>query len=210
MTDVGEDSKHNTWKERRKQQLREELTEHALALFRVNGITATSVDDIVHSAGVAKGTFYLYFKSKSELVGAAVQAIAGELESIMSQAVSSFPDDARVTLKTVLGAQLAYLQENPGLMSVLLSDKATLAREYEISDELLERLESSTTSVYERIIRTGMLQAHFREVDAKIAAVVLRAVTGAMVNDAAARSKPLAGLETISLEFLINGIKRPH
>ena len=32
-----------------------------------NGISKTSIHDIVQDAGVAKGTFYLYFKDKFEI-----------------------------------------------------------------------------------------------------------------------------------------------
>ena len=39
----------------------------ALHLFSEKGIKKTSIQDIVHDAGIAKGTFYLYFKDKYEL-----------------------------------------------------------------------------------------------------------------------------------------------
>ncbi|HEY8337403.1 MAG TPA: TetR/AcrR family transcriptional regulator [Tardiphaga sp.] len=37
-------------------------------LFLEKGISGTSVDDVMADAGVAKGTFYLYFASKDELL----------------------------------------------------------------------------------------------------------------------------------------------
>ena len=42
----------------------------AAALFADKGYAATSVSDIVGGAGLAQGTFYLYFKSKSEIITA--------------------------------------------------------------------------------------------------------------------------------------------
>jgi AcrR family transcriptional regulator len=39
----------------------------AYKLFTTNGVSKTSVSDIAKSAGVAKGTFYLYFKDKYDL-----------------------------------------------------------------------------------------------------------------------------------------------
>jgi len=39
-------------------------------LFLEKGIAAASIDDIVRAANVAKGTFYLYFQSKDDLVAA--------------------------------------------------------------------------------------------------------------------------------------------
>ena len=43
------------------------LLNTALRLFTEKGIKKTSIQDIVHDAGIAKGTFYLYFKDKYEL-----------------------------------------------------------------------------------------------------------------------------------------------
>lgn len=209
MADVGEDSKNNNWKARRKQQLRDELTTRALGLFRTKGIAATSVEDIVQAAGVAKGTFYLYFKSKSELLEEALQVIIEELQSITNGAVSSSAEDARLALKAVLAAQLAYLGDNPGLVGLLFASGGGFSPESELSKDAHSKVAEVTTSLYERIIRTGMLQAHYREVDAKMAAVVLQAIAGAMINDAIAQGRPLAGIETEALEILINGIKRP-
>ena len=39
----------------------------AYRLFTTKGVSKTSVSDIAQSAGVAKGTFYLYFKDKYDL-----------------------------------------------------------------------------------------------------------------------------------------------
>ena len=44
------------------------LLEAAVAVFSAKGVSAASVDDIVRAAGVAKGTFYLYFATKDDAV----------------------------------------------------------------------------------------------------------------------------------------------
>ena len=50
-----------------KQEKERKLLSTALHLFSEKGIKKTSIQDIVHDAGIAKGTFYLYFKDKYEL-----------------------------------------------------------------------------------------------------------------------------------------------
>ena len=42
------------------------LLESAFELFLDKSVNSTAVDDVVKGAGVAKGTFYLYFKDKYE------------------------------------------------------------------------------------------------------------------------------------------------
>ena len=53
--------------EENKQRKKTRLMENAFALFTSKGIAKTSVSDIVEKAGMAKGTFYLYFKDKYDL-----------------------------------------------------------------------------------------------------------------------------------------------
>lgn len=50
-----------------KRRKRESLLNNAFDLFTQKGITDTTISDIAEKAGVAKGTFYLYFKDKYDL-----------------------------------------------------------------------------------------------------------------------------------------------
>src|SRR5947207_6097685 len=55
---------------KRPQDRRQELMEAALRVLREKGASAATVSDITEEAGVAKGTFYLYFDSKEHLLAA--------------------------------------------------------------------------------------------------------------------------------------------
>src|SRR5215471_2459061 len=48
------------------------LLDAGIASMRVRGFNATTVDDICEAAGVTKGGFFHYFKSKEDLAAAAV------------------------------------------------------------------------------------------------------------------------------------------
>lgn len=52
---------------------RKKVIEHALKLFVENGVTKTSIQQIIQSAGISKGTFYNYFSSKTECVEAILE-----------------------------------------------------------------------------------------------------------------------------------------
>lgn len=47
---------------------RNKLFDAAYDLFLTKGFNSTAIDDIVKKAGVAKGTFYLYFKDKYDIM----------------------------------------------------------------------------------------------------------------------------------------------
>lgn len=53
--------------ESNKKQKEESLLDAAFTLFTSKGINKTSISDIVAKSGVAKGTFYLYFKDKYDI-----------------------------------------------------------------------------------------------------------------------------------------------
>ena len=53
----------------------------AFELFTTKGLAKTTISDIVENAGVAKGTFYLYFKDKYDIRNKLISHKAGELFS---------------------------------------------------------------------------------------------------------------------------------
>lgn len=48
--------------------MKEKITDQSIFLFEQKGFAETSIQDIVDSLGVTKGTFYYYFNSKEELL----------------------------------------------------------------------------------------------------------------------------------------------
>lgn len=47
---------------------KEQLVDTAIEFFSKNGIAETKIEDITNALGIGKGTFYLYFKSKKDLL----------------------------------------------------------------------------------------------------------------------------------------------
>lgn len=61
-------SRHKRKAEPRREQTRAKLREAANDLFLRQGVEKTTVDQIVGKAGVSKGTFYLHFQRKEDLL----------------------------------------------------------------------------------------------------------------------------------------------
>src|ERR1700728_5211621 len=70
---------------------REELMDAAERLFLARGIAATSVDAIVAGADVAKGTFYLHFQSKEQLLAALQQRFIDDFCADLQTAINERP-----------------------------------------------------------------------------------------------------------------------
>lgn len=60
---------------------RQKLLDAAENLLKTNGFNALSVDDITKTAGVAKGTFYVYFKHKEAIVAEICRGYFKEIEN---------------------------------------------------------------------------------------------------------------------------------
>jgi len=68
--------------------MKERLTDAAMDLIWGNSYGATSVDAICERAGAKKGSFYYFFKSKSELAAAALEAEWNKRKSDMDRIFS--------------------------------------------------------------------------------------------------------------------------
>jgi len=69
---------------------RAEILDVASTLFRTRGYGATSVEEIVNGVGVAKGTFYYYFRTKEDVLTALARRMADEMAQ-RSRAVAEDP-----------------------------------------------------------------------------------------------------------------------
>ena len=71
-------------------QKRERLIAGAFRLFKDKGFAETAIDDIVKESDVAKGTFYLYFKNKTELL---TEVVTGKSREILGEAYAIVSKD---------------------------------------------------------------------------------------------------------------------
>jgi len=71
---------------------REELMNSAQRLFLANGVAATTIEQITSGADVAKGTFYLYFSSKEDILAALGERFAQNLLTGIKAAIAEKPE----------------------------------------------------------------------------------------------------------------------
>ena len=106
--------------ELKKQKKRSALYQTAFDLFTSQGIKGTTISDIVQAAGVAKGTFYLYFKDKYDIRNKLIAHKAGELlcmahEAIIREEIRGF--EARIHF--LVDHVLDRLENDPSLMAFI-------------------------------------------------------------------------------------------
>ena len=95
--------------ELKKQKKKDALFNTAFELFTTKGTNQTTISDIVNKAGVAKGTFYLYFKDKYDIRNKLVSHKTSELfyqayRAVIDQEIKGkkYPMDERVLIREIL------------------------------------------------------------------------------------------------------------
>jgi AcrR family transcriptional regulator len=106
---------------------RDELLDTALLLFLEYGIERVSVEQITTTVGVAKGTFYHYFASKSELVEQLVQrfsdGVFDAIEAALAEANGSALDRFQALITASTRAKLGQRTETLMLTKSLYAEE---------------------------------------------------------------------------------------
>ena len=79
--------------ENNKQQKRTSILDTAFKLFTTQGVSKTSIAEISQKAGIAKGTFYLYFKDKYDIRNKLISHEASKLFKNSVTALNSYADE---------------------------------------------------------------------------------------------------------------------
>ena len=90
---------------------RRQLLDAAVRVFARKGFHASRVGDIAEEAGVAKGTIYLYFRDREELVEKTFETAIGELHKRVDAALDS-EGTFEQRLRAMTTAKLAFFNQN--------------------------------------------------------------------------------------------------
>jgi len=146
---------------------RRQIMDGARRTFLANGFDAASMNEIARTAGVSKGTLYVYFKSKEELFEAIVEAQMRE----QGQQVFNFDRDADIQVElSRLGRAYSQFMSRPGGVSELRTVMAIADRMPELGAKFflagpafgVERLRQ----YLEEKVAAGILDTHDCEVAA--------------------------------------------
>ena len=103
--------------EENKKKKKEALFRTAYELFTTKGINSTAISDIVEKAGVAKGTFYLYFKDKYDIKN---KLIANKTKEMFDHAAVALENSGITGLED----QLVFIIDD--IINILVNNKPLL------------------------------------------------------------------------------------
>jgi TetR/AcrR family transcriptional regulator, cholesterol catabolism regulator len=136
---------------RRREDTRQRLFEAAVGLIADQGFSATTVDDIAARAGVAKGTVYYNFESKTVLFEELLRHGIGLLTADFRAAVAGLPP--REALGALVRAELEYIRRYRAFAQLLLSEMWRTNREWQ---QTLRLLRGEAIEVIAETVRAGV------------------------------------------------------
>lgn len=186
------------------------LVSAARDVFAQKGYHATTVDDITRAAGVAKGTFYLYFQEKREVYYEVVRSFLQLIKDIgRSVGESRAGDDFMSRTERAAHELMKVFVDNHEMARLAYRESMGLDRELE---QLIRGFYREIAEVEAANIRVGIDLGLFRSVDPLLVAyahigMVERVLLAMLESNSGLPAPETVVKELMSIAF--EGLKRP-
>lgn len=165
------------------------IYESAYELFGTKGIYDTSIDDIVKKAGVAKGTFYLYFKSKYDIVDRIVIKKSFNLiKDAVDATINKSFNDVSDAVIFLLNYIIEYFKNNRMLLKIIHKDLSWGIFRRAIADKEQDEEMRRILLLLEQI----MLKQKFNQIDFEKNLFMIIELTGAVCYSSIILDEPAA------------------
>jgi AcrR family transcriptional regulator len=160
----------------RKQVIREfrtaELLEAARKVFAKKGFHAATVEDIAAAARVAKGTVYLYYRSKQEVYWAALEHGLTELldEIRTTMAAEDTPENK---IRGFITVKIQYFERNRDFFRIYFSEVGSGFKHPLQLPKRFEAMYLQQARLLEATLQQGIRRKQIREIRTDAAAVAI-------------------------------------
>ncbi|MBR0510585.1 MAG: TetR/AcrR family transcriptional regulator [Clostridia bacterium] len=120
-------------KERRQLEKRTKIIETAYQLFQTRSVNNTAIDDVVKACGIARGTFYLYFKDKSDLLDQLVAYKTTQyMKELLDRTREKADSAAAITdrLRLFIDMYIDFLAEHKDVLAIVNKNVSACLRQF--------------------------------------------------------------------------------
>lgn len=152
-----------------------EIVAAAKQVIAAKGFAAATMDEIAEVAQIAKGTIYLYFKSKDQLF----QAVAADLLTRLIGRITNIRQEnlpGGEKLRRVLRAMLEHLDEEQALFRVYVSEFPCLLRQSDAAGKSVMDLDREFNDVLSGVVSEAYQSGEFVAAPARQMAHALRGI----------------------------------
>ena len=108
---------------------KEDIIKVAAKLFSQKSFHDVKMDEIAEELSIAKGTIYLYFKSKEKLYLEILEESYEAIEAILENEIT-IDEPSPVKLKKVLGIIFSFYRRNLDVLKILSIDETHIIKEH--------------------------------------------------------------------------------
>jgi AcrR family transcriptional regulator len=202
-------------RQRRKEARPQELLDAALDLFVEKGFAATRSEEVASRAGVSKGTLYLYYPSKEELLKEVIRHnVVNQIAEGM-EIVRAFEGSSSELLGNVLRLWWERVGETraSGILKLMMSEVRNFP---EIAQFWIDEVISPADRMIAGIVQRGIESGEFRPVQvADVVHALMSPLLFLVMNKhslgacvASARLDPRAIIEA-QIDLALNGLHAP-
>jgi len=154
---------------------RSELLTAARTVFSKKGYHDATIDDIAEIAEVAKGTVYLYYKSKKEIY---LEALRFGIETLNSELLlrASGPGSCLEKLRILTATKMEYFEENRDFFNIYYSELGKLPS-HPAGLELVKDLYFKQAKIFARLLREGVRRGEIRNLNVEKTAFAIADLT---------------------------------
>jgi AcrR family transcriptional regulator len=140
---------------------RAEILEAARNVCASRGFNDVSVDEIAHEAGIAKGTLYLYFRSKDEIYWAMLEQVYTTLHGEVAAGLSA-EATLEQRIRAFVDTKMRRLEAHRDLFRLYLSESSHITGRAVRVGERYERLYLDQVKRLETTLREGITRGEIR------------------------------------------------
>jgi AcrR family transcriptional regulator len=150
--------------QRRKAERPDELLDAALSLFVEKGYAATRIDEVARRAGVSKGTLYLYYASKEELLREVIRSRLSTPIAVAFETVAAHTGSTAELMTDVIAPWWAEVigSDASGVFKLIITEVRNFP---EIADFYNREVVEPGHRLMDQVIRRGIAAGEFRSVD---------------------------------------------
>lgn len=150
-------------RQRRKEARPQELLDAALALFVEKGFAATRSEEVAARAGVSKGTLYLYYPSKEELLKAVIRQNLSHVLAAGADVAEGFEGSMAELLATMLRTWWEHVGGTPagGIHKIIMAEVRNFP---EIAEFYSQEVVVPAHDLVSGIVERGIERGEFRPV----------------------------------------------
>ena len=155
-------------RKRRKEARPQELLDAALELFVEKGFASTRAEEVATRAGVSKGTLYLYYPSKEDLLKAVIKKNLSERLAAGAARAADFEGTATELARSLLVDWWTQIYDDPA--AAVFKLVITEARNFpEIAEFYAREVITPAHALITSIIQRGIDRGEFRPMDTSVA-----------------------------------------